>query len=510
MAVSKIRYWEALGRRMKGELILPGDSTYDEHRRVWNLDVDRFPAAIARCVDEDDVRAAVRFATSMGIDDVAVRGGGHSYPGLSTCDNGLVIDLGLMHAGRIGDKNRVSLQGGALLGHLDKLTAQIGTAVPAGVEATTGVAGLTLGGGVGILKRRFGLTCDSLRAVRIITADGDLVVADDNTEPELMWGLRGGGGNFGIVTEFEFQSHPIGEIQSTMLVYPLDRLAEFAAFFDEYMPSLPNDMSSCTLLPKLEPDVAQIVRGVDAAPIVNTSSMTPGDYFAVSTVWVGRADKLAEVLAPLEDFKPVGRFVQTFAHLDAQSRYPELGLPQSRYVRGGYLDSVRTGALLAGAEALNEGRPRGIVLQIAAQGGAVSEVGENDSAFSSRAATYMYSIEASWSEPSKREATVGWVREAYDPIERYATGGNYTNIVTDEGSGDTEGIGGLPPRKERVQAVFGDEKLLRLQRLKAAWDPKNTFHLNLNVKPDPAPSTTQTKAVCRPEGTDREVTSQHP
>lgn len=469
---------------MRGPVALPADSDYKKHRRVWNRDVDRYPAAIARCVDEDDVRIAVRFAVDSGVKDVAVRGGGHSYPGLSTCDDGLVIDLGLMRAGHVGDDNRVFLEGGAQLGDLDTLTDQIGTVVPSGVEATTGIAGLTLGGGIGSLQRRFGLTCDNLRSVRMVTADGELVVADDNTEPDLMWGLRGGGGNFGIVTEFEFQSHAVGPYLADFLVFPLHRLTDFSRFFDEFVADLPKEMASCLIIPKLTPDMTQNLRGVGSSTLpTGLPTDAQGEFFGVYSLWTGNPQGLAATINPLEEWGPVSHVSQPTTHLEMQSMVPELGVPQNRYVRGGYLDGVGSGVLLDCAAMVNETKPEMASFVFSALGGAVAELGEADTAFSGRSAKYLYAIEASWDAPSERDSTITWVREAYDAIEQHATGGGYTNTITDEGSADAKGLRATPPREERVQRVFGDEKFARLQGLKSAWDPDNFFHLNVNIPP---------------------------
>lgn len=476
--------YNELRKSFHGQVITPDHADYDRHRRVWNLDVDRRPAAVARCADEHDVQLAVRFAANVGITEVAVRGAGHSYPGLSTCDDGLVIDLSAMRAGRVGDDHRILVEGGAQLGDMDRLTATVGTAVPAGVEATTGVAGLTLGGGVGALQRRFGLTCDNLRAVRMVTPTGEVVCADDESDPELMWGLRGGGGNFGIVTEFELQSHPVGTLTSNFLVFPIDRLAEFGAFFNEYVVDLPRDMSSCGVLPKLAAGAGPRLRGVGTAATPSSQLQdAEGDHFAVTALWVGEPTEVDDVLKPLLDWKPVAHIARPVTHLEMQSARPEFGVPQNRYVRGGYLDDVGAGALLDCAAMVTEFSPPVSEFVFATLGGAVAEVGEDDTAFTGRSAKYLYAIEASWSDPSERESTIAWVREAHDAVERHARGGAYTNIMTDEGSVDVAGVGGIPPREEQVRRTYGAGKYKRLQNLKAAWDPTNLFHLNVNITP---------------------------
>lgn len=481
--------YDGLSQKLRGPVVRPGDDEYDQYRRVWNRDVDRYPAAIARCLDEEDVQTAVRFAAEFDVGDVAVRGGGHSYPGLSTCDDGLVIDLGLLQAGRVLADNRVALQGGATLGHLDALTAKIGTAVPAGVEATTGIAGLTLGGGIGSLQRRFGMTCDNLRSVHMVAADGSIVVADDKTEADLMWGLRGGGGNFGVVTEFEFQSHPVGTHISNFYIFPLETLSEFSRFFDEFVTELPKEVAQCGIIPKLTPEMAQTMRGVGSTTMPSgLPTGGQGEFFAVTALWVGDPDAMATVLRPLESWRPIAHISQPITHLEMQSLRPEFGVPQHRYVRGGYLSGVGSGVLEDCAAMVNEGRPEVSSFVFTAMGGAIAEVGEQDTAFNGRSAKYLYAIEASWFDSSERDSTISWVRDAYDAIERHATGGGYINTVTDEGSGDAQGMRGAPPRQERVRRVFGDEKFARLQELKSAWDPGNLFHMNVNIPPASRPA----------------------
>ncbi|WP_439255850.1 BBE domain-containing protein [Microbacterium sp. A94] len=273
--------------------------------------------------------------------------------------------------------------------------------------------------------------------------------------------------------------------QSNFVVFPLDKLQDFAPFFDEFIANLPKEVASCRIIPRLTPEREEAMRGVGSASLpVGSEWKAEGEFFAVSALWVGPPEEMAAVLDPLRAWGPVAFITQPIGHLAMQSLRPELSVPQHRYVRGGYLEAVGTGVLLRCAELLNEDKPAVADFVFSSLGGAVNNVAEQDSAFNGRSSAYLFAIEASWKTPSERESTITWVRRAHEIIEQYTSiSAAYTNTVTDEGSPDAQGVGGAPPSLERVRRAYGDEKFARLQSLKGAWDPTNFFHLNLNIPP---------------------------
>src|SRR5438067_6400981 len=248
------RALEMLAAGYRGEIVRPDDPSYEEHRQVWNGSIDRHPAVIARCTGVADVIAAVRFGRETGL-PVAVRGGGHSFPGQSVCDDGLVIDLSLMRGIRVDPARRtVRVQAGVLLGELDRETQQFGMAVPAGIVTHTGVAGLTLGGGIGWLQRKLGLTVDQLLSVDVVTADGEFVSASDDVNPDLFWGIRGGGGNFGIVTEFEFRLNPLGpEVVAGPIFWRMEDSPEVLRFYRDWLEDAPDELMTIVVHRKAPP-----------------------------------------------------------------------------------------------------------------------------------------------------------------------------------------------------------------------------------------------------------------
>jgi FAD/FMN-containing dehydrogenase len=446
--------------RFGGQVVLPGDPGYDRARAVWNATADGHPAVVARCRDEADVVAAVRFARDQEL-LVAVRGGGHSYPGYSTCDGGIVIDLSAMAVVRVDAARRVATAaGGALLGELDRQAQAFGLACPTGHVSHTGVGGLTLGGGVGRLSRRHGLTLDNLLAVDLVTADGERIRVDADREPELFWGLRGAGANFGIATSFELGLHPVGPaVLAGIAVYPIERAREVAAAFTDAMAAAPDDVTA-GLGWFVAPTGPPFPAPVAGRPVV-----------VVNATHAGPPATAERDLVPLRALGPV---LDTFAarsylELQAESDH-HYRWGRRNYWKGLLLEALaaeavdRIGELVAAAP----GRDCGVGLL--SLGGAFGRVPEDATAFSGRGARLWLITEAVWDDPAEDPARIAWGRQAMAALRPFATTVNYVN---DLGQLD----------QDAVRAAYGPAKYDRLAALKRAWDPDNVFRRNQNIRP---------------------------
>ena len=445
-----------------GEVVTAADPSYDRARRVWNVLHDRRPAVIARCTGPTDVAAAIAFGRREDL-PIAVRGGGHSLPGFSVCDDGLVIDLGLMNGVRVDAVGRrVFVQGGALLGQVDRATQEHGLVVPAGVISHTGAGGLTLGGGVGRLMRRFGLTVDSLVAATVVTADGERVRAADDENTDLFWALRGGGGNFGVVTEFEFALHSLSQLGFLASFSRLADLPEVVAQAQRTMVDAPDELLWTSFLRKapVRPWMAGHLVGEPGLMSVIEWSGDPAEGFAVLE---GIRTELRAEVATVDvvDFLDIQRAGDV-----------EFGPGLRSYVKATFTDQLS--AELA-AVLVERGRSLGSPLtqvELLSMGGAIKRVGAADTAFPHRNAGWLLNVPGSWTDAADSEREVAWVRETYAAITPYASGGAYSNFMEAD---DAEG-GGL---------AYG-ATLRRLQVVKAQWDPDNVFRLNQNVLPVPA------------------------
>jgi FAD/FMN-containing dehydrogenase len=450
----------AFRERFRGQVVLPGDPGYDRARAVWNATADARPALVARCAGADDVVAAVRFARSHEL-LVAVRGGGHSYPGFSTCDGGMVIDLSPMSRVAVDPAQRVAAAaGGALLGELDRQAQAFGLACPTGHVSHTGVGGLTLGGGVGRLSRRHGLTLDNLRAVELVTADGRRVRADADSEPELFWGLRGAGANFGIATSFELGLHPVGpSVLAGIAVYPIERAREVAAAFTDALAAAPDDVTA-GLGWFVAPPGPPFPAAVAGRPVV-----------VVNATHAGPLATAERDLAPLRALGPVldSFAARSYLELQAESDH-HYRWGRRNYWKGLLLEALaaeavdRIGELVAAAP----GRDCGVGLL--SLSGAFGRVPEDATAFSGRGARLWLITEAVWDDPAEDPARIAWGRQAMAALRPFATTVNYVN---DLGQLD----------QDAVRAAYGPAKYDRLAALKRAWDPDNVLRRNQNIRP---------------------------
>jgi FAD/FMN-containing dehydrogenase len=448
---------------LRGEVVGATDDEYDEARRVWNAAVDRRPLAVARCLDEADVRAAVRFAVDNGY-EIAVRCGAHSMSGASTGDDGVTIDLGSMNHVRVDpEARRAVVEGGALLGDVDAATQAHGLAVPAGLVSHTGVAGLTLGGGMGWLSRTGGLTIDNLVSARVVTADGEVRVASPTENPDLFWAIRGGGGNFGIVTEFEFALHEVGPmVQFALLFWSLDDGPAMLRHARQVIDALPHDVNV-------------MVGGLNAPPapfVPEQHQLQPG-YVAL-VVGTGAPERHAEVVAALSaDVPPLFDFVTPMPYVELQKMLDEAnGWGLYGYDKGCYVDTLSDEVIDVVATYLpKKVSPLSLVLFYRLDG-AFSRVPDDATAFSGgrgpRFGVFMIGVcPVSEMLPAERE----WVRSMAEALAPLASDGVYVNAVTD--------FDGIDP----VEKAYGTEKYARLVDIKTTYDPHNVFHRNANIPP---------------------------
>jgi FAD/FMN-containing dehydrogenase len=444
-----------------GRLVTPGDAEYDDVRRVWNAMIDKRPAVVARCNSADDVAAAVAFGREQQI-PVAVRGGGHSAAGKGTCDGGIVIDLSLMNAVTVdGARQTARAESGATWGVFDAATQAAGLATPGGVVSTTGIAGLTLGGGFGWLTRRFGLSCDNLLSVEVVTADGRRLVCSDDTNSELFWALRGGGGNFGVATTFEYQLHPVGPLVFGGIIgWPLDRANEVLRFHREQTRTAPDELGISAVF-------------VTAPPL----EFVPEDLqnqpaLAMILCWSGDVDEGREVVRPWLEYGPPSiNVVDAMPYTAMQTLLDPLQPPGRRsYWKAGYITELTDEAITAATAIAAQTKSQFNTAEFVLWGGAVARRGADDTAFGERGGRFLYNAVSTWEDPADDDKNIPWARAFHDAMQPVATGGVYVNFLSDEGA-------------ERVHAAYGVQKFARLSNIKADYDPDNLFALNQNIPP---------------------------
>jgi FAD/FMN-containing dehydrogenase len=434
--------------RLDGRLVLPGDAGYEEARTVWNAMVDRRPRMVIRCASVGDVVTAVRTARELDL-EIGVRCGGHSILGLAVPDDGLMVDLTPMGGVRVDPvRRRAWVQGGALLGALDREAQRYGLATTAGNVSHTGVGGLTLGGGMGWLARQYGLACDNVASFTMVTADGDVVRASRTENPDLFWGLRGGGGNFGIVTEFEFRLHPAGtRALVAEYTFPLERaLSAFRRWRD---------------LNAEAPRQATF-----------TASLGRDGQVVLGFVWVGDPAEARKLLPAMRGLgRPVSERVSEPSYVELQRQDDTTGRHAlRRYSKGHYLrrlpDEAIEAFLLRGSTGSGDCLPDA---GLQAYGGAISEVPDDETAFSHRGTLFEFGCGTSWTDPAEDGARTASARRCAAALAPFASG-VYVNALSDDGD-------------EGVRRAYSPDKLARLTTLKTAYDPHNVFHLNHNIRP---------------------------
>ncbi len=445
---------------ISGDVVLPGDANYNEVRSIWNAMIDKRPGAIVRCAGVADVVHAVKTARA---DDllVSVRSGGHNIAGNALCDGGLTIDLSGMRTVRVDpDARRAYVQAGATLGDLDGATQAHGLATSLGINSTTGVAGLTLGGGFGWLTRKHGMTVDNLISAEVVTADGERLRASADENPELFWALRGGGGNFGIVTEFELQLHPVGpEVLSGLIVYPYAQARSVLSQYREFAKTLPDEMSVWAVLRKAPP-LPFLPEEVHGREVVILAFLYAGDVQAGS-----------EIIEPARRFGDAyGELIGPNPLVGWQQAFDPLLTPGARnYWKSHNFAELSDGALDMVIEYAGKLPSPQCEIFIAQLGGAANRVEPDATAYAHRSTQFVLNVHGRWDEPGQDAACIGWARAFFDAAAPYAQGGVYVNFMTEE-------------ETARVRAAYGPG-YERLTQVKKRYDPDNFFRQNQNIRP---------------------------
>ncbi|MEP6492216.1 MAG: FAD-binding oxidoreductase [bacterium] len=443
---------DAFTSSFSGDVLRPSTPDYETARKVWNGMIDRRPEYIARCKSVADVQAAIRFALDEKL-TISIRGGGHSAAGLAVCDGGVVIDLGGMRDVVIDPAKRTArVGGGATWGDFDRAAAEHGLATTGGAVSTTGVAGLTLGGGLGWLMRSCGLTCDNLIAADVVTADGAVVRASATENPDLLWALQGGGGNFGVVTTFEFQLHPVKTVLGGMLLYPLARARDLLRHYRDVAKSAPDALTVFVAM----------MHAPDGTPVVG---------FVIC--YNGPVDEGERAIKALRDFDtPIAGEVGAMPYTAMQSML-DGGFPSGMQVhwRSEFITSLPDAFIEAAVSAFEKVQSPFSVLMLEQFGGAVSRVPRDATAFDNRDADFNFVIVSRWMDAADADKNVAWARATSDAVKPFTNGRVYVNYI---------GAGEAP---DRVRAAFSADKFARLVEMKTKYDPKNVFRMNQNIPP---------------------------
>ena len=450
---------DGLREQVRGDVVASGDAGYDEARTVHNAMIDRRPAVVVRCVGTDDVVACVNYARENGL-DLAIRGGGHSVPGFGTADDAVVIDLSGMRAVTVDPAKRTArAEGGATWGDYNNATHEHGLASTGGIISTTGVGGLTLGGGIGYLSRGHGLALDNLISAEVVTADGQTLTASEDENADLFWALRGGGGNFGVVTAFEFQVHPVKNIYGGPLVFEVDDAADVLRFYREWIVDAPEEFGGFPAW--------QI-----APPLPFIPEDRHGDTFLVFvTCWAGPIDQAESVLKPLRDVAPVvAEHVGEMPYPELNSAFDALVPPGlQHYWKANFVSELSDEAIDAHLEHGPKVPAVNSTMHLYPINGACHRVASDATAFAYRDATFAPVIAGMWPDPAHNEANIAWVRGYYEATAPHSEEGGYINFM----AGDDQ---------ERIKANYRGN-YDRLVQVKRSYDPDNLFHLNQNIKP---------------------------
>ena len=438
---------------LRGQMLCPGDDGYDEARKVWNGMIDKRPALIVRCSGVADVIDSINFARTHQI-LVSVRGGGHNVPGNAVCDGGMMIDLSRMKSVRV-DPTRATAraEGGVTWGEIDRETQAFGLETTGGTVSDTGIAGLTLGGGIGWLERKHGLSCDNLLSADVVTADGRFLIASAGDNQDLYWGLRGGGGNFGIVTSFEYQLHPVGRVLAGMVIHPFEKAKEVLRFYRDFSSAIPDELTTG----------GGFLTPPDGNPVV-----------AITVCYNGPIEAGEETLRPLREFgPPLADHIAPMTYTQVQSMFDEAFPPgRHHYERADFMAGISDEAidiLVAGLQTVTSPLSAVIFQQM---GGAVSRVGGDQTAFGHREAQYVMATFATWLDPGESEIHIRWARELSEAMKPFTTGGVYVNALGREADEGTN----------RIKSAYGPN-YERLVALKNKYDPTNLFSHNQNIKP---------------------------
>lgn len=443
-----------------GDILLPGNDAYESARRIWNAMIDRHPALIARCATTADVVRAVKFARERGL-VLAVRGGGHNIAGNAVCDGGIVIDLSRMKAASVDPaKRRVTIEGGATLADLDAATQAHALATPLGINSTTGVAGLTLGGGFGWLSRTYGMTIDNLESAEVVTAAGEVVRASETDHPDLFWALRGGGGNFGVVTRFEFRLHPVGpDLLSGLIVYPISEAKRVLQEYREFIANAPDELS-----------VWAVLRQAPPLPFLPPEVHGKG-IIALALFYAGDPKQGETLIEPLRTFgTPVGEHVGVQPYTAWQRAFDPLLTPGARnYWKSHNFSTLKDELFDLVVDYSNRLPSPQTEIFFGALGGATTRPAPDATAYAHRDALFVMNVHGRWEDPADDTRCIGWARDYFQASAPFASGGVYVNFLTAD-------------EVERVRSAYGPN-YDRLARVKRTYDPDNLFHMNQNIKP---------------------------
>ncbi len=451
---------EELKGGFQGEILLPSDGAYESARKIWNAMIDKRPAVIARCATTSDVVRGVNFARDNGL-LLAVRGGGHNIAGNAMCDDGIVIDLSQMKAASVDpDKRRVTIEGGATLADLDAATQAHGLATPLGINSTTGVAGLTLGGGFGWLSRKHGMTVDNLESAEVVTAAGEVVRASATEHPDLFWALRGGGGNFGVVTRFEFRLHPVGpDVLSGLIVYPISEAKSVLQQYRDFIIKAPEALSVWTIL-RQAPPLPFLPERVHGQGII-----------VLALIYAGDPKQGEPLIDPLRKFgTPLGEHVGVQPYVAWQQAFdPLLTFGARNYWKSHNFSMLQDGLFDAVIEYIEKLPSPQCEIFFGAIGGATTRPAPDSAAYAHRDAMFVMNVHGRWDDPTDDKRCIGWARDFFKASAPFASGGVYVNFLTaDEG--------------DRVRSAYGPN-YDRLAQVKRKYDPDNLFRMNQNIKP---------------------------
>ena len=453
----------ALQQTLRGSVCLPGEAGYDEARTIWNAMIDRHPGAVVRCKGAGDIMRAVQFAREHGV-LLAVRGGGHNIAGNAVCEGGLLIDLSQMRSVRVDATRRTArVEPGATLGDFDREAQAFGLVTPLGINSTTGVAGLTLGGGFGWLSRKFGLAADNLISADVVTADGKIVQASAFDNPDLFWALRGGGGNFGVVSSFEFRLHPLGPmVQSGLIVHPFTRAKDLLAGYRQVAANAPDELTVCVVL-RQAPPLPFLPPEVHGKEVL---------VFAVC--YAGDEANGNRALEPLRSLgEPIAEMIGMQPYAAWQTAFDPLLTPGAcNYWKSHNFMDISDGlidVLVTYAEKLPTPECEIFIPQF---GGATSRIPADATAYPHRDANFVMNVHARWREQADERRSIDWARQVFAATAPHATGGVYVNFMPED-------------EVDRVSSAYG-ANYARLATLKAKYDPDNLFRLNQNVRPSAA------------------------
>jgi FAD/FMN-containing dehydrogenase len=449
-----------LKSKVNGAVVLPDDPDYDEARKIWNAMIDRRPAVIVRCADADDVAPAIQFARERGL-DIAIRGAGHNIAGNAICADGLVIDFSAMRNVRIDPANRrAHVEAGATLRDFDQAAQEHGLATPVGINSTTGIAGLTLGGGFGWLTRKYGMTIDNLLVAEVVSANGNRLAANQKENADLFWALRGGGGNFGVVTGFEFALHAVGpEILAGLMVFPFDQAAQVLRRYREFVNSAPEELNVWVVLRQ-------------APPLPFLPERVHGKEVAVLAVfYAGDTTQGKMLIAPLRGFgELLGEHVGVQPYTAWQQAFDPLLTPGARnYWKSHNFTELSDGALDSMIEFAGKLPSPQCEIFVGLIAGAPNRVAPDAMAYGHRDARFVMNVHGRWDERAQDAPCIAWARDFFKASAPYASAGAYVNFMTED-------------ERDRVAAAYG-RNYDRLVQIKRKYDPDNVFHLNQNITP---------------------------